>query len=59
MAIAPTKVGGFVSREGTSDDILLRRVREVGLVRADVADSDITATFQAARDEHDARGRSP
>jgi len=59
MAIAPTKLGGFVSREGASDDILLRRLREERLVRPEVADADITATFQAARDEHEAGGRSP
>jgi hypothetical protein len=59
MAIAPSKLGEFVQREGTSDEILLDRLREVGLVRADVADADITATFQAARDEHEAGGRSP
>jgi hypothetical protein len=58
MAIAPSKLGQFVLREGTSDDALLRRLREVGLVRADVADDDVKATFRAARDEHDAGGRS-
>jgi hypothetical protein len=59
MATAPTRLGGFVAREGTSDVILLRRLREEGLVRPEAADADIIATFQAARDEHEAGRRSP
>src|SRR5436190_20979233 len=58
MAIAPTMLGALVSREGRSDDVLLRRLRAEGLVRAEIADADVTATFQAARDEHEA-GHSP
>lgn len=59
MAIAASKLGLFVLREGTSDDLLLVRLRETGLVRADVTDDDVKATFQAARDEHAAGGYSP
>lgn len=59
MAIAPSKLGLFVLKEGTSDDVLLVRLRETGLVRGDVTDDDVKATFQAARDEHAAGGYSP
>ena len=59
MAIAPSKLGEFVLKEGTSDDFLLRRLRDAGLVRADVTDADIEATFKAARDEHAAGGYLP
>lgn len=59
MAIAPSKLGRFVLREGASDDLLMRSLRQTGLVRADVADADLKATFQAARDEHAAGGYSP
>ena len=59
MAIAPSKLGRFVLQEGASDDLLVRRLREAGLVRADVTDADVKTTFQAARDEHVARGCSP
>ena len=67
MAIAPSKLGGFVVREGftwprsessaaedysASDERLVHRLRETGLVRADVTDAAIAATFQAARREH-------
>ena len=74
MAIAPSKLGKFVFQEGfswptnksespedysASDDRLVRRVREAGLVRADVTDAEVTETFQAARREHAAGGYSP
>ncbi|NOT47576.1 MAG: hypothetical protein HOP17_07475 [Acidobacteria bacterium] len=59
MAIAPSKLGGFVLRYQHSDQTLLLRLREVGLVRPDAADADVKATFQAAREEHAAGGYSP
>ena len=59
MAIAPSKLGHFVLQEGASDDFLLRRLRETGLVRSDATDADVKATFQAARAEHAAGGYSP
>lgn len=58
MAIAPSKLGVFVLREGISDDVLLHRLREVGLVRADAADADVKDAFLAARQEHAAGGYS-
>ena len=59
MAIAPSKLGSLVAAEGSSDDRLLRRLRELRLVRPDVTDADVVATFQAARDEDAAGGYSP
>ena len=59
MAIAPSKLGQFVLRYRTSDEVLLARLREAGLVRADATDSDVTSTLQAARDEDAASGHSP
>lgn len=68
MAIAPSKLGRFISDEGfngtgavspASDDLLARRLREVGLVRPDVPDGTLKAVFQAARAEHTAGGYSP
>ena len=59
MAIAPSKLGRLVHREGASDERLLRRLRELRLVRPDATDADVVATFQAARDEHAAGGYSP
>jgi hypothetical protein len=74
MAIAPSKLGKFVLQEGfswptsesaspkdysASDDSLVRRLRETGLVRADVTDAEVGETFQAARREHAAGGYSP
>lgn len=74
MAIAPSKLGKFVLQEGfswptansaspedyrASDDRLVRRLRETGLLRADVTDGAVAETFQAARREHAAGGYSP
>jgi hypothetical protein len=59
MAIAPSKLGELVNQEGASDDRLLRRLRDLRLVRPDVTDAEVVATFQAARDEHAAGGYSP
>ena len=54
MAIAPSKLGELVSQEWHSDDALVRRLREVGLVRADVSDGDLRSTLTKARDEDSA-----
>jgi len=74
MAIAPSKLGKVVLHEGFSwptaksgspedyraaDDRLVPRLREMGLVREDVADGAVAETFQAARREHVAHGYSP
>lgn len=74
MAIAASKLGIFVSREGFSwpddssatsvddgpgDETLVRRLRETGLVRPDASDHEIAETFRAARREHAAIGYSP
>lgn len=58
MAIAPSKLGRFVCREGSSDDGLLRQLREAGLVRSDATDDEVTATFKKARDEDRALSES-
>jgi len=52
--IAPSKLGRLVAREWQSDDGLVRRLREEGLVRAGVSDDDVKATFRRAREEHSA-----
>jgi hypothetical protein len=74
MAIAPSKLGRFVAREGFSwptsqsaapddygaaDSTLVRRLRETGLVRPEATDGEIAQTFRAARSEHAAHGYSP
>ena len=68
MAIAGSKLGQFVSEQGftetgaenrASDDVVVLRLRELGLVRPDVPDDAIRAVLQAARDEHAAGGYSP
>lgn len=41
MAIAPSKLGQLISREWQSDDALVRRLREIDLVREDVSDDDL------------------
>jgi hypothetical protein len=52
MAIAPSKLGRLVAQEWHSDDGLVRRLRETGLVRESVSDDDLRATFLKAREEH-------
>jgi hypothetical protein len=52
MAIAPSKLGRVVSERWDSDEALLRRLRQAGLVKKDVSDTDLRATFQRAREEH-------
>jgi hypothetical protein len=63
MAIAPSKLGRLVYEEfgnekDASDDRLLTRLRNCGLVRPDATDAEVLATFRAARDEHAAGGYS-
>jgi hypothetical protein len=52
MAIAPSKLGWLISENWHSDDALVRQLRESGLVREDVSDEDLRATFRRAREEH-------
>lgn len=63
MAIAPSKLGHLVyadlAEDGASDERLLSRLRDLGLVRPDASDAEVLSTFQAARDEHAANGYSP
>ena len=48
--IAPSKLGFLVARY--SDDTLVTKLREKGLVREDVSDYDLQATFRQAEEEH-------
>ena len=67
MAIAPSRLGRFVHEEGftwprnesearaehtAADEIVVRRLRESGLIRADVSDAQVIETFDASRREH-------
>jgi hypothetical protein len=52
MAIAPSKLGRLVDEHWESDDVLVRRLRDLGLVREDATDEDLRATFSRAREEH-------
>src|SRR5436190_16311798 len=54
MAIAPSKLGMLVAQERHSDEALVRRLRETGLVMQDASDSDLHAIFAKAREEHSA-----
>jgi hypothetical protein len=74
VAIAPSKLGRFVTRQGFSwpreesavpgdsgdaDEALVSCLRETGLVRPDATNGEIAETFRAARSEHAAGGYSP
>jgi hypothetical protein len=48
--IAPSKLGFLVARH--SDETLVAKLREKGLVREDVSDDHLQATFRQAREEH-------
>ena len=51
--IAPTPLGGLIAREWqTSDDALVGQLRALRLVREDVSDEDLHATFRRAREEN-------
>jgi hypothetical protein len=54
MAIAPSKLRQLVDQESGSDDALIRRLREAGLVFEEASDDDLRETFRRAREEHDA-----
>jgi hypothetical protein len=54
MVIAPSKLGVLVAALWKQDDALVQRLREAGLVRDDIADADVRATFRRAREEDDA-----
>jgi len=51
-AIAPSKLGVFISKNWSSDASLLRSLRKAGLVKPDVADDELMAVFRRAREEH-------
>ena len=51
MAIAPSKLGRFVTQEWRSDDALVARLREEGLIAAEAADADVHAAIARARAE--------
>ncbi len=52
MAIAPSRLGQLVQQHWSSDDGLIRQLRELGLVAADARDEDLKNTFARARQEH-------
>jgi hypothetical protein len=52
MAIAPSKLGGFVAKHWQSDDTLLQQLRAEGLVSACALDDEVREMFIRARDEH-------
>jgi hypothetical protein len=54
MAIAPSKLGQLIAQEWHSDDALVRKLREMGLLIEDVSDDDLRATFARAREEDSA-----
>jgi hypothetical protein len=54
MAIAPSKLGRLLADHWHSDDALVQRLRESGLVREDASDDDLRATFRMAREEDSA-----
>ena len=53
MAIAASKLGRLVFDTWSDEDALVQRLRDLGLVRPDVTDDDLKATFTHARDEHE------
>jgi hypothetical protein len=52
MAIALTELGRLLGRDLDSDDSLVRKLRDAEVVRSDVSDDELTATFARARREH-------
>jgi len=52
MAIAPSKLGRVVTSAWTSDEALLVRLRDLGLVAADASSDELMAVFRRAREEH-------
>jgi hypothetical protein len=58
MAIAPSKLGEFVSPLMSSDDALVRGLREADLIKVDVSDDALIAVFRRAREEHQSLSES-
>ena len=54
MSVASSKLGLLIAQEWHSDEALVRRLREAGLVRQDASDDDLHTTFRKARDEDSA-----
>ena len=52
MAIAPSKLGRFVSPYLSSPDAFLAALRNAGLVEPSASDEDVKHTLQRAEDEH-------
>jgi hypothetical protein len=52
MAIAPSRLGRLIADEWRSEETLVRKLRESGLVKRSVSDSQIKDTFNRAREEH-------
>jgi hypothetical protein len=52
MAIASSKLGRLVRQEGESDDRLILRLRDMGLVKPAVSNADLVRVFEQARAEH-------
>jgi len=51
MAIAPSKLGQLVEAEWHSEDLLIQKLRDKGLVTKNASDADLRSTFQQAKDE--------
>lgn len=51
MAIAPSRLGQLVADHWHSDEVLVRELRAAGLVRDNVPDEALRATFRMAREE--------
>lgn len=52
MAIAPSKLGLLVAREWHSDDGIISRLKEKGLLHERALESLVRLVIQKARDEH-------
>ena len=52
MAIAPSKLGRLLSQELGSEETLVLKLRDAGLVKRSVSDSQLKDTFSRAREEH-------
>ncbi len=49
MAIAPSKLGRLVAQELDSEDVLVQKLRQAGLVKPEVPDRSLKLTFQHGR----------
>ena len=52
MAIAPSKLGQLVAREWSSEETLIRVLREGKLVGLFVSDEELREVFRRAHEEH-------